>query len=125
MWNKAMANKKRRTTQAASKIKLSDLPDWEGGAKEAFEKVKLTLVEALRTSFYDPELKTRVFADANEEFWCICITQCQNGDQLLPWTEQVGKHRPLLFESGRFRKSQLNWHTVSKQGGLLVRGEVI
>lgn len=54
-----------------------------------------------------------MFVDANDEFWCLCITQCKDGDQLLPWAEQVGKHRPLLFESGRFRKAQLNWHTVS------------
>ena len=115
LWNEAMKGKKRRTTQAASKIKLNDLPGWEGGAKKAFEAVKKGLVEALRTTFYDPELRTCVFADANDEFWCICITQCKEGDQLLPWSEQVGKHKPLLVESGRFRKAQLNWHTVSKE----------
>ena len=115
LWNNAMAGKKRRTTLAASRIKLKDLTGWEGGAREAFEKVKKGLVEALRTSFYDPDLRTCVFADANDEFWCLCITQCKDGDQLLPWPEQVGKHRPLLFESGRFRKAQLNWHTVSKE----------
>lgn len=100
-----MAGKKRRTTQAASKIKLCDLPEWEGGAKKAFEVVKQGLVEAL---FYDPELRTCVFADANDDSWSLCITQCKDGDKLLPWAEQVGKHKPLLFESGRFRKSQLN-----------------
>ena len=115
MWNNAMAGKKRRTTLAASKIKLCDLPEWEQGAKRAFEAVKQALINALRTTFYDPELHTCVFADANDEFWCICITQCRDGDQLLPWSEQVGKHKPLIFESGRFRKSQLNWHTVSKE----------
>ena len=83
--------------------------------RKAFEAIKTGLVTALRTSYYDPELKTCVFADANDEYWCLCITQCKNGDQLLPWSEQVGKHKPLLFESGRFRKAQLNWHTVSKE----------
>ena len=47
LWNEALASKKCKTTQAASKIKLCDLPGWEDGAKEAFEKVKLGLVEAL------------------------------------------------------------------------------
>ena len=69
LWNEAMKGKKRRTTQAASKMKLCDLPGWEGGAKQAFEAVKSGLVEALRTTFYDPELRTCVFADANDEFW--------------------------------------------------------
>ena len=115
LWNKALASKKKKTTQAASKIKLCDLPEWENGAKQSFEKIKRGLVEALRTSFYDLELRTCVFADANDEFWCLCITQCKDGDQLLPWAEQAGKHRPLLFESGQFRKAQLNWHTVSKE----------
>ena len=69
----------------------------------------------MRTSFYDPELKTCVFADANDEFWSIRVAQCNNGDHLLPWSEQVGKHKPLLFESGRFRNAQLHWHTVSKE----------
>ena len=115
LWNEAMKGKKRRTTKAASKIKLADLPGWKNGAKKAFEAVKHGLVEALRTSFYDPEMRTCVFADASDEFWCICITQCKDGDQLLPWSEQVGKHKPLLFESGRFRKAQLHCHTVSKE----------
>ena len=116
MWNQVMEGKKRRTTQAASKVKLADLPAWKNGARKAFEDVKVALVEALRTTFYDPDLKTCVFADANDQFWTILITQCKDGDELLPWAEQVGKHKPLLFESGRFRKAQLHWHTVSQEG---------
>ena len=116
LWNSAMKGRKRRTSLAASRMKLADLPGWKGGAKKAFEDVKRALAESIRTTFYDPELQTCVFADANDEFWCLLITQCKPGDQLLPWDEQVGKHRPLLFESGRFRKSQLHWHTISKEG---------
>lgn len=123
LWNKAMAGKKRRTTQAANKIKLSDLPEWETGAKKAFEDVKKRLVEALRTSFYDPEFRACVFADANDDFWCLCITQCKDVEQLLPWAEQVGKHKPLLFESGRFRKSQLNCIDTQLVRRLAVSGE--
>ena len=115
LWNKAMEGKKRRTTQAASRIKLCDLPGWDKSARSAFAKVKEAFAEAIRTSFYDPELRTCVFTDANDGFWCILITQCKDGDQLLPWAEQVGKHRPLLFESGRYRNAQLHWHTVSKE----------
>ena len=111
-----MEGKKRRTTQAAMKIKLCDLPGWDKGAREAFAKVKEAFAEAIRTSYYDPELRTCVFTDANDGFWSILVTQCKEGDQLLPWEEQVGKHRPLLFESGRFRNAQMHWHTVSKEG---------
>ena len=116
LWNEAMEGKKRRTTQAASKMKLCDLPGWDNGARAAFAKVKVAFAEAIRTAYYDPELRTCVFTDANDGFWSILVTQCKEGDQLLPWAEQVGKHRPLLFESGRFRNAQMHWHTVSKEG---------
>ena len=59
LWNETLMGGKRKTTQAASKFKLCDLPGWEGGAKEAFDKVKeaIDLVESLRTTFHDLNLK--------------------------------------------------------------------
>ena len=44
------------------------------------------------------------------------ITQCKPGVEKLPWDEQVGQHRPLVIESGRFRHAQLRWSTVEKEG---------
>lgn len=46
----------------------------------------------------------------------ILITQCKFGDHLLSWDDQAGKHQPLAVESGRFRHSQLRWHTVDQEG---------
>ena len=102
LWNVDMEGRKRKTIQVAKNMKLKDLPAWKGGAKKAFGDVKKALAEAIRTSFYDPELRICVFVDADDKFWCLLITQCKDGDQLLPWDEQKGKHNPLLFESGRF-----------------------
>ena len=57
LWNKALKDKKRKTTAAASKINLSTLPDWKD-ARKSFQAVKQELTEATRNSFYDPEKQT-------------------------------------------------------------------
>ena len=78
--------------------------------------MKEALKAAVLNSYFDAELQTCVFGDANQEYWCMVITQCEPGDERLPWKEQEGKHRPLTFVSGRLRHAQLRWHIVEKEG---------
>ena len=47
-----------------------------------------------------------VYVDANTNFWCLVITQCNPGDEKLSWDEQEGKHRLLFLKSGRFHHAQ-------------------
>ena len=115
LWKDAMTGKKRKTKAIAKNIRLADLPGWQGGGRKAFHDIKVALTEAIRTAFFDPKKKTCLFGDANDDFWCLLITQCNPGDEKLPWPEQAGKHTPLLWESGRFRHAQKRWHTVSKE----------
>ena len=100
LWNTVMEGRKRKTMQVAKNMKLKDLPAWEGGAKKAFHDVRRALAESICTSFYDPELRTCVFADANDDFWCLLITQCKDGDHLLPWDEQRGNTSPCCSSQG-------------------------
>ena len=72
-------------------------------------------MNAIETSFFDPKLKTCVFGDASDEFWCLVITQCKPGVERLPWNEQEGKHKVLVIESGRLRNAQLRWAIVDKE----------
>ena len=73
------------------------------------------MVEALRTAFFDPELKTCVFSDASADFWCLVVTQCEPGVERLPWDEQVGKHRLLALKFDCFRPAQSRWSIVDKE----------
>ena len=107
IWKDSMTRFKRKTSLNAKKVLLSDVADWENKGKPAFEKIKQALVTSVRTSFFDPDLVTCVFADASDEFWCLVITQCKPEDLELGWDQQVGKHRLLALESGRFRHAQL------------------
>ena len=116
IWRDSMARFKRKTSANARKVKLADVPEWETRGRAAFEKVKECLEDSVTTSFFDPELVTCVFGDASAEYWCLAVTQCKPEDLLdLPWSEQVGKHRLLALESGRFRHAQLRWHIVEKE----------
>ena len=96
LWNNALKDKKCTTTQVAKGVKLKELPEWETSGRKAYNNIKTALAEAMRTWFFDPELRTCFFADANDGFWSILITQCKEGDHLLPWPEQIEKHNPLL-----------------------------
>ena len=71
------------------------------------------LAQAVTTAYFD---QVYIFADANDDGWCIMVTRCDPGVERLSWADQVGKHSPLAVESGRFRHAQLRWHTVDKEG---------
>ena len=124
LWKDALAPFKRKSKQQAAKFKLSDLPNWSKVGRAAFDTVKQNMAEALRTAYFDPDMKVCVFADASEEFWCLVLTQCEPGDEKLPWDQQEGKHRLLFLKSGRFRHAQYRWPIVDKEaysyGELLV-----
>ena len=115
IYKEAMARFKRKTTQNAMKVKLKDIPEWATKGKQAFEDVKKAMSQSLETAYFDPELVTCVFGDASENFWCLVVTQCAKEDLELPWDQQVGKHRLLALETGRFRHAQKRWHIVEKE----------
>ena len=113
--NEALEKYKRKTSVNARKVKLASLPSWEA-ARPAFKAVKEALCQSVTTAYFDPDKKTCILADANDDGWCLMVTQCPLGVERLPWDEQVGKHVLLALDSGRFRHAQLRWHTVDKEG---------
>ena len=118
LWKDTLAPFKKKTIANAKKFELAKLDGWNNGGREAYAKIKEALIDAITLAFFDPNLQTCVFTDANKEFWCIAVTQCKPGVELLGWEEQVGKHKPLGIASGRFRHAQLRWHIVEKEGFL-------
>ena len=82
MWNEALAPYKRKTSQRASKFLLKDIPKWQTVGRAAFHAVKDAMATAITQAYFDPDLQTCVFSDANEEFWCLGITQCKSGDEM-------------------------------------------
>ena len=84
LWKDTLAPFKRKTSQNAKKFRLQDLPGWKDGGMEAFEGVKELMTQAITTAYFDPSKQTCVFTDANDEFWCLVITQCEPGDEKLP-----------------------------------------
>ena len=107
LWKETMAPYEKKTTNRAKRFKLSDLPGWANGGKKAYQDVKDLMANAVANAYFDPELRLCVFSDASKEFYCMVFTQCEPGDEKLPWDEQAGKHKLLLIVSGRFRHAQL------------------
>ena len=108
IWKAAMEPYTKKTTNRAKRLNLRDIPKWNAVGKEAYGKVKTLMMHAVRNAYFDPALKLCVFSDASQEFYCMVFTQCEPGDELLPWAQQVGKHVLLIIVSGRFRHAQLN-----------------
>ena len=107
LWNKTMEPYEKKTTNRAKRFRLAELPGWVSGGKEAYQAVKELMANAVANAYFDPNLRLCVFADASKDFYCMMFTQCEYGDEKLPWDEQVGKHRLLTIVSGRFRHAQL------------------
>ena len=107
LWKVTMASYEKKTTNRAKRFKLSELPGWNENGKKAYKAVKGLMADAVANSYFDPDLRLCVFADASKDFYCMVFTQCTYGDEKLPWDEQAGKHKLLLIISDRFRHAQL------------------
>ena len=115
LWKDTMAPYEKKTTNRAKRFRLADLPGWAKDGKKAYQAVKDLMAEAASNAYFDPNQRLCVFSDASQEFYCMVFTQCEYGDEKLPWDEQAGKHRLLTIISGRFRHAQLRWHIVEKE----------
>ena len=109
----ALAGAKRKTKNAAKRIKISDT-NYGAEHEAAMEMARDALVNSVRAAYYDPAKTVFVFTDASYRFWSIIITQVP--------TEQVGlpigdmDHEFLCCDSGEFKHSQLRWQIGDKEG---------
>ena len=62
MWKDTLAPYKHKTKVMVKRFLVTDMLEWAEKGKKAFEDVKRALVEAIETSYFDPEMKTACLA---------------------------------------------------------------
>ena len=87
---------------------------WGATPEEAFRGLQETLRRAMQLSYPDLKKEICVFTDASERFWSVVVTQSspEELDKLPP--DQ--RHEPLAFLGSQFKKAELNWTMVEKEG---------
>ena len=117
MFAEFTAGKKMRTMKKENK-----LVQWTPERAEAWEK----LLKAVRDSSekflynYNPDEELILFTDASDEHWSLIVMQDkkENVDRAVQGTEVDVfelKPKPMIFLSGKFSKSQCNWHVSHKE----------
>ena len=98
------------------------LVEWTPERCEAWEK----LLRAVRNSSekflhnYDPEQELMLFTDASDEHWSLVVMQDtkENVERATAGSEVDVfelKPKPMMFLSGKFTKSEMNWHVSHKE----------
>ena len=113
-----MSKCKRKTKQAASKIKLT-AEEW-AEVMPKYEAVRTALRESIVLAHYDPDKRICVWTDASTTAWAGVITQCDEETLKLPLEEQTGKHQLLGCNGGVFTNSQVRWMIPDKEAYAIV-----
>ncbi|POM71618.1 LOW QUALITY PROTEIN: Hypothetical protein PHPALM_11786 [Phytophthora palmivora] len=91
---------------------------WTESEREAF-RVALEMMErSCKLIFPDKGATVCIFADASLTGWALVVTQVRNWQNDAPVEQQA--HNLLICRGGRFKKAQLNWSIVEKEGYLIV-----
>lgn len=99
-------------------IKTKPIVGWSSKEYNSFLDVKEGINQGLIRAYPDPNKPRHILLDASLEFWSLLITQTDPSENHLPIHER--KHELLHIQSGRFRKSQTNWHITSKEAFPLI-----
>lgn len=76
--------------------------------------------ELVQLSYLKTRWRGLVFPDASDLFGGYCVTQVSAAEKYSGmWFDQM-QHGPLVFVSGAFRGSKLNWPKVEKEGFAIV-----
>ena len=84
--------------------------DWTNKCQVAFDTLKNTLIERPILVFPDPNKDYHLFTDASKAMWSAILMQDQN-----TVTSDSLDLRPIAYQSGTFKGSQLNWATLTKE----------
>ncbi len=113
----AMKGFQRRTKRAASKAVFKE-EDWTEERKRSFTSICTALQNAATLAHPDEKKTFHLFTDASKTAWSAVLTQTPPEEDELP--VETRSHEPLMFLSGRFRHSQLNWSVLEKEGYAII-----
>ena len=100
-----------KSGKQCAKVAISN-DDWEP-VSESFRQCKELLRQAVLLAFPRKDCNVHLFTDASDEYWSAVVTQSPADQEHLPLYDQL--HQPLVFLSGRFSGSQLNWPIIDKE----------
>ena len=83
---------------------------WTEKCQVAFDTLKNYLTEGPILVYPDPTKDYHLFTDASKETWSAVLMQDQNTSPT-----NVPDLRPVAYQSGTFKGSQLNWATLTKE----------
>ena len=86
--------------------------EWNEICQESFELLKRKLIEAPILQYPDPSKPYVLFTDASKYAWPCVLTQEYTHE--IEGKEQKVLH-PIIFMSGLFKGSQLNWACLTKE----------
>jgi hypothetical protein len=107
--------KGRRTKRALGK---KAIVGWRVEHENAVFKLKQELKKHLIRSYPDSRKDRHILLDASVRFWSLLITQTDPLEEHLDIQER--NHELLYIQSGKFVKSQTNWHITSKEAYPLI-----
>ena len=83
--------------------------EWTTTRHTAFQTLKQCLMTSPILVYLDPNKDYYLFTDASKHTWSAILMQDQNAS---PSTQDL---RPITYQSGTFKGSQLNWATLTKE----------
>ena len=86
--------------------------EWTQKCQESFELLKTSLMTDPILTYPDPNLPYVLFTDASKYAWACVLTQEKT--HILEGKETKLLH-PIMYMSGLFRGSQLNWACLTKE----------
>ena len=91
---------------------------WAAEHDEAFAKVIAAVTRVVCLALPDDSKDLCLITDASDQFWAGVITMVPPEQMCLPLQDR--SHMPLLFMSGAFRGSSLNWSICDKEAAAIV-----
>ena len=87
--------------------------EWTAERQVAFETLKDYLTRSPICIYHDPNKKYYLFTDASKYTWSVILMQ-QHSTQSEDSKMHMQLH-PVVFQSGTFKGSQINWATMKKK----------
>ena len=84
--------------------------EWTEKCQLAFDTLKTCLVEGPILVYPDPNKDYHLFTDASKDTWSAVLMQDQS-----TVSSDCLDLRPIAYQSGTFKGSQLNWATLTKE----------
>lgn len=109
-----MAVRGRRKAQLTG-AKLS----WTEEEVVAFQDVLRMVERSCKLAFPDNDATLCMFTDASKTGWALIVTQVVNWKDGIPVDEQ--DHELIVCRAGLFKKAQLNWSVIEKEGYPIVK----